>query len=219
MQDFYRRSTGIEGMICHRYLSHLPSPASPPDGPLTVGHIGSIYSANELWCFADAFKRFCGERGEKGRIRLWGCHLSSNDVPGHLEDWIEFHPNETEERVVLQLQQCHFVYAMYPFARRLRRFSQTSLPTKVSTYVLAQRPILGHAPANSSLAMFLKRTGLGRVWDSMSVIAGQKEIAKLLDWPTALNSWEQARAAYFGSASVEGLELAFSKLVPKAPTR
>ncbi len=219
MRECYRRSAGVEAVICHRYLPQLPPPASQPDGPLTVGHIGSIYSAQELWVFADAFKRFCDERGEKGRIRLWGCHLRNRDVPGHLKQWIEFCPNAAEEQAVLKLQECHFVYAMYPFARRLRRFSQTSLPTKLSTYVLAQRPILGHAPADSSLAMFLKHTGLGCVWDSMSVIAGQKEIAKLLGSPVAPNSWEQARGAYFGRASVEGLQLAFSKLVPQVPAR
>jgi len=206
-------------VICHRYLPQLPPPACQPDGPLTVGHIGSIYSAHELWCFADAFKRFCGERGEKGRIRLWGCHLSSNDVPGHLEDWIEFHPNETEDHVVLQLQQCHFVYAMYPFARRLRRFSQTSLPTKLSTYVLAQRPILGHGPADSSLAEFLRQTGVGRMWDNMVATFGQKEIAALFSSPVATNLWEHARTVYFGKAGVESLQLEFSRLAPMVPSR
>lgn len=219
MRDLYRRSARVEAVICHRYLPQLPPLASQPDGPLTVGHIGSIYSAQELWVFADAFKRFCDERGEKGRIRLWGCHLSESDVPPHLEQWIEFCPNAAEEQVVLQLQQCHFVYAMYPFARRLRRFSQTSLPTKLSTYVLAQRPILGHGPADSSLAEFLRQTGVGRMWDNMVTSFGQKEIAALLSSPVAANLWEHARTVYFGNAGVESLQLVFSRLAPMVSSR
>jgi hypothetical protein len=216
MQDFYRRSAGIEAMICHRYLAHLPSPASPPDGPLTVGHIGSIYSAHELWCFADAFKRFCGERGEKGRIRLWGCHLSSNDVPGHLEDWIEFHPNETEDHVVLQLQQCHFVYAMYPFARRLRRFSQTSLPTKLSTYVLAQRPILGHGPAQSTLATFLRDTQTGVTWSGLDPQDGVRAIGCLMVQSGESHRWERARQLYFGYENIRVMLQALNKAAARA---
>jgi len=214
MREHYRRTSGVEASVCHRFLPELPSLVSQPDGPLTVGHIGSIYSAQELWCFADAFKRFCVERGERGRIRLWGCHLRGSDVPRHLEQWVDFCPNAAEGQVVLQLQQCHFVYAMYPFARRLRRFSQTSLPTKLSTYVLVQRPILGHGPADSSLAEFLRRTGLGRVWDNMNAGSGQKKISELFRSPVANNLWEQARSAYFGRSNVESLKLAFSRLVP-----
>lgn len=219
MRDLYRRSAGVEAVICHRYLPQLPPLASQPDGPLTVGHIGSIYSAQELWLFADAFKRFCGERGEKGRIRLWGCHLSKSDVPRHLEQWIEFCPNAAEGQAVLQLQQCHFVYAMYPFARRLRSFSQTSLPTKLSTYVLAQRPILGHGPADSSLAEFLRQTGVGRMWENMVTTFGPKEIAALLSSPIATNLWEHARTVYFGNAGVESLKLVFSRLAPMVSSR
>jgi hypothetical protein len=219
MREFYRRSAGVEAVICHRYLPQLPLPACQPDSPLTVGHIGSIYSAQELWLFAEAFKRFCAERGEKGRIRLWGCHLSKSDVPRHLEQCIEFCPNAAEGQVVLQLQQCHFVYAMYPFARRLRGFSQTSLPTKLSTYVLAQRPILGHGPADSSLAEFLHQTGVGRMWDNMVTTFGQKEMAALFSSPVATNLWEHARTVYFGKAGVESLQLVFSRLAAMVPSR
>jgi len=219
MRELYRRSAGVEAVICHRHLPQLPPPACQPDGPLTVGHVGSIYSAHELWCFADAFKHFCVERGEEGRIFLWGSHLRNRDVPRHLEQWVEFCPNAAEGQVVLQLQQCHFVYAMYPFARRLRRFSQTSLPTKLSTYVLAQRPILGHGPADSSLAEFLRQTGVGRMWDSMATTFGQKEIAALFSSPIATNSWEHARTVYFGKAGAESLRLVFSRLAPMVPGR
>jgi hypothetical protein len=216
MREFYRRSAGVEAVICHRYLPQLPPPACQPDGPLTVGHIGSIYSAHELWCFADAFTRFCGERGEKGRIRLWGCHLSSNDVPGHLEDWIEFHPNETEDHVVLQLQQCHFVYAMYPFARRLRRFSQTSLPTKLSTYVLAQRPILGHGPTQSTLATFLRDTQTGVTWSGLDPQDGVRAIGCLMVQSGESHRWERARQLYFGYENIRVMLQALNKAAARA---
>jgi hypothetical protein len=212
MRECYQRRFCVEALICHRYLPHLASPMPSPEGPLTVGHVGSIYSAQELWVFADAFKLFCNERGQRGKIRLWGCHLSSGDVPRHLQQWFEFHPNAAEEQVVLQLQQCHFVYTMYPFARRLRSFSQTSLPTKLSTYVLTQRPIFGHGPADSSVAEFLHKTGLGHLWDNMDVASGARMMAKLYGAPVAPVAWENARSAYFGRSNVEILRSAFSSL-------
>jgi hypothetical protein len=213
MRDFYQRSAGVEPVICHRYLSHLPSPASPPDGPVTVGHVGSIYSAQELWCFADAFKRFCDERGQKGKIRLWGCHLSNSDVPLHLGEWIECNPNQEEEQVVLELQQCHFVYAMYPFARRLRRFSQTSLPTKLSTYVLAQRPILGHGPAQSTLASFLNHTEVGVMWSSTDFQEGLRIINSFMQGSVERQQWEYARDLYFGESNIRVIAQAWEKIV------
>ena len=218
MQDFYRERAGVEAVICHRYLPQLPPLVTQPDYSPIVGHIGSIYSAQELWCFADAFKLFCDKRGEKGTIRLWGCHLSSSDVPRHLKHFLEFNRNQEEEQVVLQLQQCHFVYAMYPFARILRRFSQTSLPTKLSTYVLAQRPILGHGPADSSLAEFVRQTGVGCMWDNMVATSGQKEIAEIFNSSVATNLWEHARTVCFGRAGLESLRLVFSRLAPLVPS-
>jgi hypothetical protein len=216
MREFYRGRTGVEALICHRYLSHLPSPVPSPDGLLTVGHIGSIYSAQELMVFADAFKRFCDERGEKGRIRLWGCHLRSRDVPRQLQEWIEFNPNQEEEQVVLELQQCHFVYAMYPLTPRLRRFSQTSLPTKLSTYVLAQRPILGYGPARSSLASFLEDTQAGVMWSSADVQDGVRSINSLMQHSVKRKQWENARELYYGEANIRVMLQVLEKIAANA---
>jgi hypothetical protein len=166
--------------------------------------------------FAEAFKRFCAERGEKGKIRLWGCHLSKSDVPRHLEQCIEFCANAVEGQVVLKLQQCHFVYAMYPFARRLRRFSQTSLPTKLSTYVLAQRPILGHGPAQSTLATFLRDTQTGVIWSSLDAQDGLRAIGSLMLQSGEGHRWERARQLYFGYENIRVMLPALNKAAARA---
>jgi len=159
-----------------------------------------------------SLQAICRERGQRGRVRLWGCHLQERDIPPELKAWIELCPHADEAKVIEELQQCRFVYAMYPFTPRLRRFANTSLPTKLSSYVLAQRPILAHGPSSSSLAEFLHKTSLGVLWDNMDLTCGQRVVTALCGTLVKPQAWEHARAAYFGASNVEILKSTFSRL-------
>jgi hypothetical protein len=212
MRELYCKRFGVTAAVCHRYLPELPPTERLSGDGLAVGHVGSVYSSGELWSFAEALKSFCQETGERAVIRLWGCNIRVENVPQQLRAYFELLPDASEKEVVAGLRQCSFVYAMYPFGRALRRFTQTSLPTKLSTYVLAQRPILAHGPSESSLADFMRETKLGVCWDSTKSSAGTVAIAAVLKMQPPRDLWESARSEYFGPRNLEYIRACLDRL-------
>ena len=125
---------------------------------------------------------------------------------------VTIRPACEEQELVGELARCHFLYAMYPFSRSLRTFTRTSLPTKLSTYVQAQRPILGHGPAQSSLATFLHDTRTGVMWSSANVQDGVRSINSLMQQSVDRQQWERAHELYYGKANVSAMVQVFEKL-------
>jgi len=122
-------------------------------------------------------------------------------VAGGFSDMVELIPDTPEEEAVQRLSRCDFVYAMYPFERRadVRR---TSLPTKVSTYLLCQRPIFGHAPVASSLADVLRAHDLGVLCPSSTWTALDAAIEIIAAKTVPRDKYEAARDALFGTQNV-----------------
>ena len=75
--------------------------------------------------------------------------------PPGLELEVTGHVDEPEG--VAKLRDCFALYLSYPFGPRGKVLRTTSFPTKLSTYVMAARPVLLHMPADSSVA-FLAAT-------------------------------------------------------------
>jgi hypothetical protein len=165
MADYYRRRLGRTSTVIHPVVSGTPQPASAPRAPgqLTVGHIGSIYSARELAAFLDAFRATAVRAGRVPVARFIGLLPRYHGLVQRSGVAAELLPHCEESAAVERLRACDFVYAMYPFDRASRVFVRTSLPTKLTTYVRAGRPILAHAPADSTLAAVVRRFGLGPV--------------------------------------------------------
>jgi len=203
MQRLYRDRAGVDAAVVHR---HIPwrriQEAAETVGELRVGHLGSVYSKADFLVFVKALRSYGEEQGLRCRIILWGAHLKPADVPSDLSSIVEFRPTTDEAQVIEELQQCRFVYAMYPFAESLATFVRTSLPTKLSTYVMAQRPILGHSPHGSSLSTFLRQTKLGPLWDNLDVSSGKRAIEQVIAWKNREHLWSNARELFFGENNV-----------------
>jgi hypothetical protein len=215
MQSYYKTISGIEGDICHRYLDAASvaavtkvNPAQP--GELTAGHIGSIYDKGDLIRFLGMFVEYGRNKGKISRMNMWGSHLNSNDMPEHLQDNIIFHKDLPEAKIIPMLSGCAFVYSMYPFASRLKMFAQTSLPTKLTSYVQAGRPIFGHGPVDSTLAEFLDSTNTGILWSSKDKIEGMIVLEKLLTLHPRSEQWQTARQKYFGEKNLATMRQVFS---------
>jgi hypothetical protein len=92
----------------------------------------------------------------------------------------------------------------------LHTFSKTSLPTKLSSYLQAARPIFGHGPADSTLAEFLGTTKLGGMWS----VRDKQEGFKALEIITGLNpdhqKWQEARRLYFGEKTLQVMNKALN---------
>jgi hypothetical protein len=203
MRSYYRHRTGVDSFIVHR-----PTPwraiqkAEIVRNEILVGHLGSIYSSREFLAFLAALKAYCDHHRCMGKVIAWGSHLRLADIPAHLSCFVEFRPTSDEAAIIRELQGCAFVYAMYPFASRRSIFVRTSFPTKLSSYVMAQRPILGHAPENSTLASFLGRTGAGVAWSSVNIADGLTCITKAVRCKVDERTWKAAQQEFFGESNV-----------------
>ncbi|MBD1365009.1 hypothetical protein IDJ77_14405 [Mucilaginibacter sp. ZT4R22] len=213
MRDHYRKLSARRGEVCHRYLPESAILAGDkPDNKneVLVGHIGSIYDKKDLFNFITLLKEFYQQENKKVTLQMWGCHLKPGDVPQPLQDNIKFYDTLPEDKVVPELAKCDFVYCMYPLGKALRTFSKTSLPTKLSSYLQAARPIFGHGPADSTLAEFLGTTKLGGMWSVRDKQTG----FKALEMITALNpgpeQWQEARRLYFGEKNLQVMNKALN---------
>jgi len=214
MRDYYRRLTGRTGQICHRFLPEDSIKKADPEklqqGKITVGHIGSIYSRNDFVVFLSTFTEFFKAKGQEPLIKMWGCHLTINDIPAALRSYIFFYPTLPEEEVMPLLSTCDFLYAMYPLTKSLSVFSQTSLPTKLSSYLQVGLPVLGHGPANSSLAEFLNAHNLGTMWCSNDKNDGFKSLERILTIDPTLKQLQATRDAYFGEKNLTAMHKVLS---------
>lgn len=208
MQAYYEKVAGVKADVCHRYLSadaieQYVYRGSDISGELVVGHIGSIYDKKDLLSFLSMLVKFAASKNKRAVLKMWGCHLHLSDIPGALQGNIIFYPTLPEDKALQELSQCAFVYAMYPFSSALKIFGQTSLPTKLTSYLQAGRPILGHGPAESTLASFIKQTGTGAMWASGTKEEGFAALESLSKIDFDAVKWQQAREQYFGERNLK----------------
>ncbi len=208
MQDYYLKMSNRKAEICHRYLepesigsfNHL----FPVDqSQLVVGHIGSIYRNSDLVEFLSLLASYRKLKGIKVVLNMWGYHASKKDIPDEYKDLININEHLSEDKAIIELTKCNFVYSMYPQNAQLSIFSKTSLPTKLTSYVQACRPIFGHGPSDSTLADFVKDTGTGVMWTSNNIETGLELIDKLINTYYNKLNWIKARDDYFGSQNLK----------------
>jgi len=204
MKQYYLARFGVLPLVVHRWCPWQAIPRSCPQNELIrVGHIGSIYSKNEFLVFVAALKSHAEEKQKEIKVILWGSHLKSTDFPKHLAACVDLRPTQAESSVINELQQCDFVYAMYPFAARRATFVQTSFPTKLSSYVMAQRPIVAHSPSNSTLASFVESTNVGVCWSNTNMLEGKACIGSVLGNTITDDSWKKAQSIFFGESNIQ----------------
>jgi len=207
MADYYKQIAGVKSEVCHRYLNekmirHTDDITKAEQSTITCGHIGSIYNKTDFIAFLTIFHEFVTDKGKKPMMKMWGCHLTVDDIPPQLRDNINFYPTLPEEEVIPKLATCTFVYAMYPFNKALSLFSATSLPTKLTSYLQAGRPTFGHGPEKSTLATFLTANKLGTMWTSLNKEEGLKDMTAILSATITYQQLNDARKHYFGERNL-----------------
>lgn len=214
MRSHYFARTGIAAEVVHRYIDEEKIPERKKESSqIRVGHLGSLYSKSDLGVFLQALHSYSSASRVGAKVVFWGANLRPDEVPRDLENYVDLRPNTDEQSILGALQDCDFVYAAYPFSQRLKCFARTSLPTKLSTYVAARRPILGHAPRESTLSEFLAKTGVGRVWDNLGIQSGCDSIRDVLAMRPDAGAWDRAADEFFGKKNVEAIARLLRKAV------
>lgn len=201
MADYYRAQLGLRSTVVHPIAANdsWPAPAAPrPPSALTVGHIGSIYAGGEFRRFLAEFRETAARLGCTPRGVFIGLLPRYHRLVREAGVPAEFPMDVPEAEAVPRLAGCDFVYAMYPFDRASRVFARTSLPTKLSTYARAGRPILAHAPEDSTLARAVVRFGTGAVASTDTPAALRAAIERIARAEADAAAFAAWRSAWYG---------------------
>jgi len=211
MQEYYRHKFGIESEVVHLCVGKLRgvAPVVRMNNELHIGHIGSIYSYSQFAGFLRGVDMYSRKRGLKPVVKLigmesWSAERFARQLSAGAS--VCLLGEKQEEEAITQLACCDFVYAAYPFGRSLRVFRQTSLPTKLSTYIQAQRPIFAHTPMDSTLANTVTQFQAGIVCPSSSVKVIARHVEMIENLEIRSETFECFREEIFGAHNVKRLE-------------
>ena len=84
----------------------------------------------------------------------------------------------------------------------------TSLPTKLTSYVQAGRPIFGHGPNDSTLADFIRDTNSGVLWSDRNKHSGMLALSKIMALRPSVRQWQVTREKYFGENNLDTIRRA-----------
>lgn len=200
----YRERHGINTTIVNRGFAGPVQPAPPYDRRhgLSVAVLGSTYGLRELRVLAQALaiaeqklavptKLTVIGGGDGAQIRKTCPSSLVLETTGYLEE-----PDGVDI-----LRESFLLYLNYPFARRGRTLRTTSFATKLSTYVMAARPLVLHMPPDSSVASIGATPPFATLWSSLDPKQGSEIIARLWRDETIDQSFdaaaEQVREQYF----------------------
>jgi hypothetical protein len=197
MAERYRRRYGVESTIVHRALDDPIAPAGDFDAArngLRVGVLGSTYGYNQLPILARAVEAAADRLGVAPRLLIVGQGHGDQlraEFAGRVE--VESTGHVSEAEAIPLLRDCFALYLNYPFGRRDAVLRQTSFPTKLSTYVQAARPLLIHAPADSSTTPLVGPDGYASAWADLDPARGAE--ALVAAWRLAENHASRHEAA------------------------
>lgn len=221
MRRYYSRRIGVNAGVVYRYIHDLQLPApgaeqAPEcDDQITrIGHVGSFYSEPEVFAFVQALRSITASDGIQFRFTNYGrvspkLAALQNEFP----DIVENAGETPEEEVIAGLRRTAFVYSMYSFHGRHRLFRETSQPTKISTYLMAARPILAHCPKGSSTIEMLTKFKLGVCVSSMKQPSLIDGIRRILAYRSDYDEVGRAADYYCGPRNIDYLSSCF-KLAP-----
>jgi hypothetical protein len=180
MAERYRRRYGVESTIVHRALEDPIAPAGDYDtarNGLRVGVLGSTYGYDQLPILARAVELAASRLGVAPRLLVIGQGHGEQlkaEFAGRVEVESTGHVSEAEG--VALLRHCFALYLNYPFGRRDAVLRQTSFPTKLSSYIQAARPLLIHAPGDSSTAPLAGPDGYATAWSDLDPAHGAEAL-------------------------------------------
>lgn len=163
MQAEYRRRYGIESFVLRHGVSPLmaeaPSRDNSADDVFRIGFAGSVTAPDCMRSLIEALDRVHWTvDGREVVLRILGSRFV---LDSHGPQRIEYFGWRSVEETCRRLSECDLLYLPQSFSDVNRTFSELSFPTKLSTYVSVQRPILLHAPQYASLSGFWEHHAMG----------------------------------------------------------
>jgi hypothetical protein len=224
MANRYRSRHGRDPTVIHRGLAGrvTASEAYERKDGLSVAVLGSTYGERELRSLATALGLVEEHHNIPTRLTVIGTASARRlrqVVPGNVRLAALGHLAETDG--VAQLRNSFVLYLGYPFGWRGRVLRTTSFPTKLSTYVMAARPLLVHAPADSSVACLAETAPYATPWTTLDPQDGVSVLLELWRDPRAAESFhvdaELIRTRHFDFQRNRTRLIEVLNLLPRSP--
>jgi glycosyltransferase involved in cell wall biosynthesis len=211
LQAYYRQRFAVDSVYVYRYLDKPCTATAPPQDRsiIRIGHVGSAYSVPEVKALLGALRAIENADGVRFKVMTFGRSPFFESAAADFPGLVEAAGDVPEDRAVRELQQCRFVYSMYPFEGRYRIFRRTSQPTKMSTYLMAGRPILAHCPPDSSIVAMMTQFRLGVCVASVEQSELAKGVRSVLDFELDAGDLCRAIEHHCGSRNIDELEKCF----------
>lgn len=211
MQQYYADRYGVNSQVVYRYIQN-PKPVATKvaaGSMIVIGHVGSIYSKPEVVAFLSALRSIENSDGVRFKVITFGMSGMFDEAAAEVPGIVEAAGDVREAEAVERLQQCSFLYSMYSFSPRHRIFRETSQPTKISTYLMAAKPILAHCPAGSSTIAMLSKFKLGVCVTSVEARELIDGVRRALEFNLETDEVRRAIDYYCGRTNLEYLEKCF----------
>jgi hypothetical protein len=154
MAQRYRKRLGVSSTIVHRGVATpvTPSPAYDPTQGLRLAILGNPYDYKSMKQMALAVEQASQALNIAGSVVVMGKSQGERlraDMAGRLP--VEITGHVAEPAAIEHLRHCFALYLSYPFGPLGKVLRETSFPTKLSTYMMAARPLLVHTPPDGSV--------------------------------------------------------------------
>ncbi|MEA2372958.1 MAG: hypothetical protein QOH12_3352 [Solirubrobacteraceae bacterium] len=223
MRALIARRSGRDSIVIHRVLDE-PVPVNDVRRDrtrLTIGLLGSVYGRHQFADLTQMLARASALVGVPARLVVVGARsarLESAVRTGGVD--VTFTGHLAEPDGIDLLRRSFALYVGYPFGLRDRMIRRTSFPAKLATYVQAARPLLVHAPYDSSLAPLFGLQPFVIPWASRDIGDGARVLASAWREESLQGSQDEGaetvRQAYFSPGNRERLFLLLNQLAGPA---
>jgi hypothetical protein len=217
MADYYKETYGIDSTVFYPGVersSCLPQKEINTQKlkPIVIGTIGTHYS-DQNWLVLIGAVRLLNEKYGKNRFTILqignlnpSLHSPEVEVTGWLADR-EF--KQSLSRIDVSLVHL-------PFDAEYHIISQTSFPTKISSFIQAQRPLIAFGPAYSSIVTLVEEYKCGVTCISCDVASLVEVIEALVFIPDRVGDALKGMARLKEDFSRDNFFKKFEMLVDKA---
>lgn len=160
----------------------LPKPLAKPDDEFVIAIAGQIYAIEEFKALISALHLLqWNYGGKKIYVDIYAPYLPSIEFPFEVPGNVRVKGWRPQYELVNELQDADLLYCPYWFDEEFRIISETSFPSKLSTYLSVHRPVVIHAPDYASPAIFIKENKAGYLWNVSESRMIVEEIKKIID--------------------------------------
>ena len=165
MRDAYQEQYGVQSIVLRHGLplrsEQKTEPSVVNSDQILIGYAGSITASDTFQNLMEALASCNWSIGGKQVVlRIIGARYQ---LEPRGPQRIEYYGWQPAGKPLELLRECDLLYLPQPFDQNNRELAELSFPTKLTTYLAAQQPVLLHAPDHASVVPFFGKYPFG-IW-------------------------------------------------------